>query len=104
METHQPTAPARAPSAADVAAPTRLRRLRRHLAPTELPWRKPRFELALLLLVALAALSPVVRAGSQDTSRLCLSRAMVAGKLTIEPCANGTIDRSRYGGRTYSDK
>lgn len=68
------------------------------------PWRRPRRERLLLLLVALAALTPIYVASSQDVSRLCLSRSMLAGRLTIGTCAGHTVDRARYGGRTYSDK
>ena len=72
--------------------------------PTELPWRKPRHELLLLVLVAFAALSPVYVVSTQDVSRLCLTRALVHGRLTIEPCAGKTIDKASYGNHTYTDK
>ncbi len=69
-----------------------------------LPWAKPRFELALLALVAFAALSSVYPGNTQDVSRLCLAHAVLHGQLTIEPCAGTTLDHAVYGGRVYSDK
>jgi hypothetical protein len=69
-----------------------------------LPWSRPRHELLLLLLVAAAALSPVYVVSSQDISRLCLSKALTAGRLTIGACAGHEVDQARYRGRTYSDK
>jgi hypothetical protein len=74
------------------------------LRPTALPWRKPRRELLLLALVALAALSPVYVTSTQDETRLCLSRSLVHGRLTIQPCAGNTIDQAYYGGQVYTDK
>lgn len=68
------------------------------------PWRKPRHERLLLLLVALAALTPIYVASSQDVSRLCLARSALAGRLTIGSCAGNALDRARYDGQTYSDK
>jgi hypothetical protein len=68
------------------------------------PWRRPRREGLLLLLVAVATLTPVYVVSSQDVSRLCLSRAIAAGRLTISPCVGRAVDRSRYHGRVYSDK
>ncbi len=68
------------------------------------PWRRPRRERLLLLLVALAALTPIYVASSQDVSRLCLTRSLLSGHLTIGACARDTVDRARYDGRTYSDK
>jgi hypothetical protein len=69
-----------------------------------LPWAKPRYEFALLALVAFAVLTPVYPGNTQDVSRLCLSRAVLHGQLTIEPCASKTLDRALYHGREYSDK
>jgi hypothetical protein len=71
---------------------------------TRLPWAKPRFELALLALVAFAALTSVYPGNTQDVSRLCLAHAVIHGQLSIEPCAHGTLDHAMYGGREYSDK
>jgi hypothetical protein len=68
------------------------------------PWAKPRFELALLVLVAAAALSPVYASSVQDTSRLCLTRALEHGHVVISPCIAGWHDRAVYDGRLYSDK
>jgi hypothetical protein len=58
----------------------------------------------LLGLVMVLALSPVNVVSSQDVSRLCLSRAVLHGRVAIGNCAGDSIDRARYGGRTYSDK
>jgi len=74
------------------------------LRPTALPWSRPRHELLLLTLVAVAALSSVYVNSTQDLSHFCLSRAIVAGQLKIDECAGGTVDRSVYGGHYYSNK
>ena len=60
-------------------------RLRRHFPPdADLPWRRPRHEVWLLALVALAALLPVTHESPQDVSRFCLSQALVHGRwLTV---------------------
>jgi len=68
------------------------------------PWRRPRRERLLLLLVALAALTPIYVVSTQDVSRLCLTRSLLAGDLTIGSCAGDTVDRARYQGRIYLDK
>ena len=73
-------------------------------APTALPWRRPRYEVVLLALVAVAALLPVAHESPQDVSRLCLSQAIVHGRLTVSPCVRDSPDQVPYGGRTYSDK
>jgi hypothetical protein len=69
-----------------------------------LPWARPRAELVLLALVAAVALSPVFVPNQQDGSRLCLSRALVAGRLSNDGCFRSTVDRSRYDGHLYSNK
>ena len=74
------------------------------LRPTSLPWGRPRHELLLLALVAVAALSSVYVNSTQDLSHYCLSRAIVAGELKIDECAGNTVDRSVYGGHYYSNK
>jgi hypothetical protein len=74
------------------------------LRPTALPWGRPRYELLLLALVAVAALSSVYVNSTQDLSHFCLTRAIVAGKLKIDECAGNTVDRSVYGGHYYSNK
>jgi hypothetical protein len=68
------------------------------------PWTRPKRELLLLALVAAAALSVVVPTGAQDVSRLCLTRALVHGKLSNDRCLAGNFDRASYGGHLYSDK
>jgi hypothetical protein len=55
----------------------------------------------LLVLVAVTALSPLYVV-SQDTSRLCLTRAVVHGHLYDDGCFG--LDRARYKGHDYSDK
>jgi hypothetical protein len=72
--------------------------------PTALPWRKPRHELLLLALVGIAALSPVYVVSTQDVTRLCLTRALTHGHLTIERCAGKTLDQAAYNGHSYTDK
>ena len=69
-----------------------------------LAWAKPRHEFVLLLLVAVAALTPVDIVNTQDASHFCLSRALAAGRLDIEPCAGGASDIAFYGGYIYSNK
>ncbi len=71
---------------------------------TRLPWRRPRYELLLLLLVALAALLSVAPVNPQDQSRLCLTQALVHGKLSNDSCLAVSFDRASYGGHLYSDK
>jgi hypothetical protein len=68
------------------------------------PWRRPGRESLLLLLVAVATLTPVYVVSSQDVSRLCLSRAIAAGHLTISPCVGRAVDKARYHAHVYSDK
>jgi uncharacterized membrane protein len=72
--------------------------------PTELPWRKPRHELLLLVLVGVVALSPVYGINSQDASRLCLSHALVHGRLTIDGCIGNSVDKALYHGHYYANK
>ena len=71
---------------------------------TGLPWRRPRSELLLLVLVAVAALLPVYPVNQQDLSRLCLTQALVHGRLSNDTCLASSIDQSSYGGHLYSDK
>jgi hypothetical protein len=68
------------------------------------PWRRPRHELLLLTLVAVAALTPVYRFGEQDHSRLCLTEAIAHGRVSNDACLASALDRSSYGGHLYSDK
>ncbi len=61
-----------------------------------------RFELPVLVLVALAALPVVGLTGPQDRTRYELTRHVVLyGTLSIEP---GFFDRAVFNGKTYSDK
>jgi hypothetical protein len=67
-------------------------------------WAKPRHELLLLALCAVAALGIANGFNVQDQSRWCLSDAIVHGTFTIDHCIGDAIDRSRYGGHLYSNK
>src|SRR5438309_5984523 len=69
-----------------------------------MPWGRPRHELLLLALVAIAALTPLQRTTPQDTSHFCLSRALEHGRLTVDGCVGDVEDRSAYGGHLYSNK
>lgn len=69
-----------------------------------LPWRRPRYELLLLLLVSAAALSSVYIATAQDTSRLCLTRSLEHGSVRVGRCVGDNIDQAHYHGGVYSDK
>jgi hypothetical protein len=68
------------------------------------PWRRPRYELALLALVAVAALSPVHAVNAQDTSRLCLTGALESGHLYADSCLALALDKSKNGNHLYTDK
>jgi uncharacterized repeat protein (TIGR01451 family) len=67
-------------------------------------WVRPRHELLLLALVAVAALTPVYGVNAQDVSRLCLTRALQHGHLSADQCLENQIDKARYGSHLYSDK
>jgi hypothetical protein len=69
-----------------------------------LPWRQPRYEPLLLVLVALAALTVLQVVNVQDHSRFCLTRELAHARLAIDDCIGNGIDRSRYGGHLYSNK
>jgi hypothetical protein len=71
---------------------------------TQLPWKRPRHELLLLVLVAAAAFPVVLPVGAQDVSHWCFSRALVHGRLHDDACFQLTSDRASYGGKLYSDK
>jgi hypothetical protein len=58
----------------------------------------------LLVLVALAMLTIMRPPGAQDTSRMCLTRALVNGHLSADTCLDPNGDRAAYGGHLYSDK
>ena len=81
-----------------------MRLLRGLQAHKPLPWGRPRAEVVILVVVAAVALSPVYVTDVQDISRLCLTRALVAGHLHNDSCLARTIDRSQHGGHLYSDK
>jgi hypothetical protein len=68
------------------------------------PWARPRFELTLLALIAVAALSSMDYVSSQDVSRLCLTRALEHGRVTVDDCIGSNFDRAERAGHLYSDK
>src|SRR5262249_19656886 len=68
------------------------------------PWAAPRRELLLLVLVAVAALTPLAVVTPQDGSRLCLSEALLHGRVSNDGCLEHVTDRSSYHGHLYSDK
>jgi hypothetical protein len=75
--------------------------------PHALPWARPRRETLLLVLVALALLGWVFEPNTQDNSRLCLTRALVAGRVSADACfatMPSQTDVARYHGNLYSDK
>jgi hypothetical protein len=72
--------------------------------PPAFPWARPRREPLLLALVAIAALLPVYGLNAQDRSRLCLTQALVHGRLSNDPCFATSVDKARFGGHLYSDK
>jgi hypothetical protein len=76
----------------------------RRPSPAPFPWRRPRHELLLLALLALGTLTVVHPPGAQDTSRMCLTRAVVHGSLSAGNCFDPTGDVAAFGGRLYSDK
>ena len=69
-----------------------------------LPWARPRHELALLALVAVAVLTSMFDVSSQDVSRLCLTRALAHAEVRVDGCIDGNFDRASFGGHLYSDK
>jgi uncharacterized repeat protein (TIGR01451 family) len=58
----------------------------------------------LLALVAVTALMPVYTVNAQDQSRLCLTQALVHGRVSNDPCLQSSIDKSIFDGHLYSDK
>ena len=81
-----------------------LRRSRDRVGrPHELAWGRPRHELLLLALVAVAVLLPVYGI-DQDGSRLCLTQAVVQGALDNDSCLSRSGDRASFGGHLYTDK
>ncbi|HEY2218627.1 MAG TPA: hypothetical protein VGH35_04765 [Gaiellaceae bacterium] len=69
-----------------------------------MPWRRPRHELLLLVLVGIAALLPLYGISAQDQSRLCLTHALLHGRLSSDECLASSVDKARYGDHLYSDK
>jgi hypothetical protein len=58
------------------------------------------------VLVGLVTLPVVQPPNTQDVSRLCLSRALVHGRLSVDRCitTGESEDRSAYGGHLYTSK
>ena len=71
--------------------------------PRELVWGRPRHELLLLFLIAVAVLLPVYGI-DQDASRLCLTQAVARGALDNDSCLSRSGDRASFGGHLYTDK
>lgn len=67
-----------------------------------LPWRAPRYELLLLALVGLAALSPVNATSVQDVSHICLTRSLFHGHLNVDGCRDEIVDSTSFGGHVYT--
>ncbi len=72
--------------------------------PGPFPWARPRHEVLLLALVALATLTIMRPPGAQDTSRMCLTRAIIHGRLSADNCLDPNGDRALFNGHLYSDK
>ncbi len=56
------------------------------------------------MLVALTALPVVYTVTAQDQSRLCLTQALVHGRVSSDACLSTSVDKSSYAGHYYSDK
>jgi hypothetical protein len=74
----------------------------RRQAPSSLPWRRPRHELLLLLLVAVASLSVVQRVEGEDPTRMCLTAALTHGHLHNDSCFPAA-GRAVAGGHSYAN-
>ncbi len=72
--------------------------------PRPLPWRRPRYEVLILGLIAIAVLTPIYAVTAQDVSRVCLTRSLVRLQVSADSCLRTSLDKSRYGGHLYSDK
>ncbi len=68
------------------------------------PWRRPRYELLLLALVAVAVLLPDHSMNAQDQSRLCLTQALLHGHLHNDTCFSSAFDAAKHGRHWFSDK
>ncbi len=95
------------PAESGGAAPRIRRTLGRWRALTPsgpLPWKAPRYEVALLALVSVVALTTINPVSPQDQARICLAQALIHGNLSNDPCLSTSFDRSAHGGHLYSDK
>src|SRR5277367_4319196 len=72
------------------------------LRPSIVPWRRPRRELLLLVLVALAALPVVQHIEAEDSTRMCLSIAVSHGNLSNDGCFT-TAGEAVSGGHDYAN-
>jgi hypothetical protein len=68
-----------------------------------MPWGRPRRELLLLALVAVAALSSI-NFVAPNGPHVCLADALIHGRLTADSCLEPSFDKARYHGHLYSDK
>ncbi|HWE81860.1 MAG TPA: hypothetical protein VG265_09430, partial [Gaiellaceae bacterium] len=87
--------------------PSRVARAARLRAPGPVAWARPRRELLLLLLIALATLFRVYEPNTQDNSRICLTQALVAGHVSADSCFRQIphqTDVAKDNGHFYSDK
>jgi hypothetical protein len=77
----------------------------RHVPPP-LPWARPRYELLLLALVAVAALSPIHALAAPDVSRICLTRSLVQLRVSADACLESVsaLDQATHDGHFFSDK
>ncbi len=54
--------------------------------------------------MGIAALLPLAPVSSQDQSRLCLTEAVLHGRISNDPCFVVSADHAVHGGHLYSDK
>lgn len=81
-----------------------MRGLGDRLVPSTIPWARPRHEVVLLALVAVATLAVVYPAGAQDVSRMCVTASIARGHLSADDCLKSDLDRAAYGSHLYTDK
>ncbi|MFL5953202.1 MAG: hypothetical protein ACJ76I_03730 [Gaiellaceae bacterium] len=74
------------------------------MAVSAVRWARPRRELLLLALCAIATLSSLNLINVQDESRFCLTDGLVHGRLTVDDCIGQSGDRASYAGHLYSNK
>src|SRR4051812_7984903 len=96
--------PRRERSVACCSIGSAARRRRTAVPDSRFPWAPPKHELLLIALVALAALLPVYTVNAQDEARLCLTQALVHGKVSNDECLANAVDKASFDGHFYSDK